>query len=105
MNLLEGIKRLDENLKKEKNPDIIRDSKAVISGMSNFYFGLKTTLAKERFEDHCKGCVFNVKEPIEDMRVKDATIPELSGRMCGDCGCVLSYKIRQSVKKCRYWKK
>ena len=104
MNLLEGIKRLDANLKKENDPDIIRDTKAVISGMSNFYFGLKTNLAKERFENHCKKCEFNIKEPIEDMRVKDF-IPELSDRMCGDCGCVLSYKILQSVKKCEYWKK
>lgn len=105
MNLLEGIKRLDASLKTETDPDVIRDSKAVISGMSNFYFGLKTTLAKERFEDHCKGCEFNVKEPIESMRVKDFAIPGISDRMCGLCGCILSYKIRQSVKKCEYWKK
>ena len=104
MDLLEGIKRLNANLEKETNPDIIRDSKAVVSGMSNFYFGLKGKLAKERFENHCKGCIFNEAEPIEDMKVRDSAIPQLSGRMCGDCGCVLSYKIRQSVKKCRFWK-
>lgn len=96
---------MDANLKSETDPDIIRDSKAVISGMSNFYFGLKTDIAKERFENHCKGCVFNVQEPIEDMRVTDKVIPELSDRMCGLCTCVLCYKIRQSVKKCEYWKK
>lgn len=103
--ILEGIKRMQKNLETETDPNAIKDLKAVISGMSNFYFGLKTKLAKERFENHCKGCEFNIKEPIEDMRLKDSIIPELSDRMCGYCGCVLSYKIRQSVKKCEYWKK
>lgn len=102
--ILEGIKRIQKNLEKETDPNIKKDLKAVISGMSNFYFGMKTKLAKERFENHCKACEFNMKEPIEDMRVKDSIVPELSNRMCGDCGCVLSYKIRQSVKKCEYWK-
>ena len=105
MNLLEGIKRISKNIQEETDPSVIKDLKAVASGMSNFYFGLKTDLAKQRFEDHCKGCVFNIQEPIPDMRVTDEKIPELSGRMCGNCGCVLSYKIRQSIKKCQYWKK
>ena len=91
-------------MESESNPDVKRDLKAVVSGMSNFYFGLNTKKAKERFENHCKGCEFNIKEPIEDMRVKDLIIPELSNRQCGYCGCVLSYKIRQNVKKCDYWK-
>lgn len=95
---------MKKNLENETNPDLKKDLKAVISGMSNFYFGLKTNLAKERFENHCKGCDFNMLEPIEDMQVKDSIIPELSNRQCGCCGCVLSYKIRQSVKKCEYWK-
>ena len=104
MDLLEGIKRMKENLETETNPDAIKDVKAAISGMTNFYFGLTTQLARERLENFCKGCDFNMKEPIEDMRVKDHTIPELSGRMCGYCGCVLSYKLRQSIKKCEFWK-
>lgn len=102
--ILEGIKRIQQNLETETDPNVIKDMKAVISGMSNFYFGLKTKTAKERFENYCKSCDFNIKEPIEDMRVKDSIIPELSDRQCGFCGCVLSYKIRQSVKKCEYWK-
>lgn len=95
---------MKHNLETETDPDIIRDTKAVISGMSNFYFGLKTERARERFENHCKGCEFNMTERIPEMRVQDSIIPELSNRMCGLCGCVLSYKIRQSVKKCDYWK-
>lgn len=102
--ILEGIKRIQKNLETEDDPDVKKDLKAVISGMSNFYFGLKTKLARERLENHCKGCEFNIKEPIESMRVSDSIIPEISGRQCGLCGCVLSFKIRQSVKKCQYWK-
>ncbi len=102
--ILEGIKRIKESLERETDPDVKKDLKAVVSGMSNFYFGLKTKLARERYEESCKGCELNIKEPIEDMRVKDSIIPELSGRQCGFCGCVLSFKIRQSVKKCQYWK-
>jgi len=104
MNLLEGIKRIQKNINEETDPSVIKDLKAVMSGMSNFYFGLNKDLARKRFEDHCKNCIFNIEEPIPDMKVKDNDIPELSGRMCGNCGCVLSYKIRQSVKKCEYWK-
>ena len=104
MNLLEGIKRMQENVKTEDDPDVITDTKAVISGMSNFYFGLKTKLARERLEKFCGGCIHNTDEPIPDMRVRDNTIPELSNKTCDLCGCVLSFKIRQSVKKCQYWK-
>lgn len=103
MDILEGIKRIKKGLEKESDPDIVKDAKAVISGMSNFYFGLKTPLAKERFDKFCKDCEYNVVDPVEDMQVKDSIIPELSKKQCGFCGCVLSYKIRQSVKKCVYW--
>lgn len=105
MDLLEGINRLKKSIEKESDPDIVKDVRAVISGMTNFYFSRKTKAARERFENHCKNCKFNVEEPIPDMRVKDSAIPELSNRMCDHCGgCVLSYKIRQSVKKCEFWK-
>ena len=56
MDILEGIKRIKKGLEKESDPDIVKDAKAVISGMSNFYFGLKTTLAIERFDKFCKDC-------------------------------------------------
>ena len=95
---------MQDNLKTESDPDIIKDSKAVISGMSNFYFGLKTKLARERLANHCGACKYNIEEPLPDMKIKDSAIPELSGRSCGFCGCILSFKTRQSVKKCIYWK-
>lgn len=60
--------------------------------------------AKKRLEV-CMSCNFFVDEPIEFLRVKDSNIPELSNKMCNDCGCVLSYKIRQDLKKCKKWQK
>ena len=102
--IIEGIKRLKESLERETNPDVKKDLKAVACGMSNFYLGLKNSEAIERFENHCKSCEFNIQEPLEEMKVKDSTVPQLSGRQCGLCGCVLSFKIRQSIKKCQYWK-
>lgn len=58
--------------------------------------------AKDRLEI-CKKCVNFVDEPIEFFRVEDNNIPELSNKMCNDCGCTLSYKIRQDIKKCKLW--
>ena len=94
---------MQKNLETEKDPDVKKDIKAVISGMTNFYFGRNTKVARERYENHCKNCKYFQDEPIKDMRVSDSIIEEISGKMCGFCGCVLSYKIRQSVKKCVFW--
>lgn len=58
--------------------------------------------AKDRLEI-CKKCVNFVEEPIEFFRVKDNNMPELSNKMCSDCGCTLSYKLRQDLKKCIKW--
>lgn len=104
MDWKESIKRIREAIKEETNAEAVDSLRAVASGISNFHLGLATDTARNRYENFCKGCAFNVHEPIEDMRVQDKTIPELSERMCGDCGCVLSYKLRQSVKLCRFWK-
>ena len=59
-------------------------------------------LAKKRL-DECKGCEFFVKEPISFLRVEDKRLPEASGMMCGECGCSLPYKLRQSISKCSKW--
>lgn len=61
-------------------------------------------LAIERLEI-CKGCEFFGKEPIDFLRVEDKNIPELSKKMCDECGCTLSYKLRQSKTKCIKWQK
>lgn len=38
MDILQGIKRLKNSLSNEKDPDIILTTKAIIVGMTNFYF-------------------------------------------------------------------
>lgn len=61
-------------------------------------------LAKERFKT-CVDCVFFKKEPVDFLRIQDKYITELSGMYCEDCGCSLTYKTRQSIKKCKKWKR
>jgi len=48
----------------------------------------------------CRGCDFFVDEPLEMFRIRDERLPVLSGKMCGECGCVLSYKLRQNEGLC-----
>lgn len=59
-------------------------------------------LAVERLEI-CKGCDFFQIEPIDFLQVTDKNIPELSKMYCDECGCTLSYKLRQSKTKCKKW--
>lgn len=61
------------------------------------------SLAKERLKE-CKDCHLFEDEPIDFLRVIDKKIPELSNKMCDECGCTLSYKLRQSKIKCKKWK-
>ncbi|RMZ60064.1 hypothetical protein D1632_10775 [Chryseobacterium nematophagum] len=105
MSLSEKIKRLKKALAETDDSCYAKTLKAIIVGMTNFHLGLFHDVAKRRFEDYCKNCAFNIQEPISDMRVQDEKVPELSERMCAHCmGCVLSYKLRQSVKPCEFWK-
>jgi len=59
-------------------------------------------LAVER-KNTCINCPLYVDEPIIFFRVTDTRIVELSNKMCDDCGCTLSYKLRQSIEKCERW--
>lgn len=59
-------------------------------------------LAIERLEI-CKVCDDFVDEPIDFLKVIDKNITELSNKMCDECGCTLSYKLRQSKTKCNKW--
>ncbi|MCQ9638606.1 hypothetical protein MP478_04325 [Chryseobacterium sp. WG14] len=101
----EEFKRFCESLNKQEDINIIINAKAVAVGILNFKTDNKKAfeLAKKRFENHCKSCKFSIEEPIPELRVEDEKISELSGKTCGDCGCILSYKLRQSVKKCSRW--
>jgi hypothetical protein len=51
----------------------------------------------------CMGCEHFKKEPISFLRIKDERIKEASEMMCGDCGCELPYKLRQSKSMCKKW--
>ncbi|HET8838042.1 MAG TPA: hypothetical protein VFM82_03520 [Flavobacteriaceae bacterium] len=61
-------------------------------------------LAKERLEI-CKGCEFFKKEPISFLSIKDERIKEFSEMVCGDCGCELPYKSRQTISICKKWQR
>ena len=51
----------------------------------------------------CLDCEMFVDEPIDFLKVTDKNIPELSNKICDECGCTLSYKLRQSISKCEKW--
>lgn len=104
MKLTDKINRFKEAMKSETDPDVIKSSKAILQGLSYFHLGINTELARRRFENSCKACPHNVPDPVTSMRVEDTKIKELSSKMCDHCGgCVLSYKIRQTIKKCEFW--
>lgn len=73
-------------------------------GLHNFEKHIEEVeiLAKERSKT-CEGCRFYKIEPIPFLRVTDHRIPALSDMSCGKCGCILSYKTRQSIKICSKW--
>lgn len=75
-----------------------------IEGLNNFNNPTQyiETLAEARTLT-CLSCPMFVKEPIDFLRVADIRIPELSEMMCDDCGCTSSYKLRQSITKCKLW--
>lgn len=98
------IKRLKEGLASETSPDLIKSTKAIIQGMTFFYLGIHSKIAKLRYDKYCKLCEHNVEDPVKSMHEVDKEISEISGRMCSHCGgCVLSFKLRQDIKKCEYW--
>lgn len=100
------IKRYQEHLKNESDPQVIRDVKAIISGMTNFFVrsGKAKDNAKELLDKYCSSCIYFITDPVESEKVQDKDIPELSGKMCSFCGCTSSYKLRQTIKPCEFWK-
>lgn len=79
--------------------------KAVTKGVYNFNTNNKKAIetAEKRLLENCLSCIHFVEEPIDVLKVNDKLIPLLTGKMCGDCGCTLSYKLRQSIVKCKLW--
>lgn len=76
----------------------------VLEGIKNFNNEDESveSLAKERLKE-CLKCPYFKTEPIDFMKVTDTRIPELTDKICGECFCTLSYKIRQSSIKCKRW--
>lgn len=71
-----------------------------LEGKKNFEIG--ATISDKNI-DICKGCRYFKNEPIDFLKVEDKQYPELSGKTCGKCGCILSYKLRQNLKPCSKW--
>lgn len=70
-----------------------------LDGQDNLEMGINDDLAMTR-ADICTGCPMFQKEPLAFLRVDDKAVPVLSGKMCDECGCVLSYKLRLKNEKC-----
>lgn len=81
--------------------------KAIAVGIANHTKPNKEVeeLARERYETACKGCPFFIEETNVFFKIKDTRIVELNEMQCGDCGCELPYKLRQSIEKCEKWKR
>ena len=85
----------------KKGASLLKDgADPYLEGKKNFENN--TDILKNNL-DICKGCRYFKQEPIPDFRVLDKKYPELSGKSCGKCGCILSYKLRQDIKLCKKW--
>jgi len=74
------------------------------NGIHNFkHYDIDIELLAIDRAKECTGCEMFIDEPINFLRVIDKNIPELSNKICDECGCTLSYKLRQSISKCSKW--
>lgn len=73
-------------------------------GRENYLSGSMEEVAKNRALI-CQDCPAGnfVNEPIDFLKVEDTRIPELSNKMCNECGCASPYLLRQNIKICKYW--
>lgn len=70
-----------------------------VEGKKNYANKRSENLAIQRAKI-CAECDMNIVEPIDELRIKDDTIPSISERCCDACGCSLPYLLRQNRKKC-----
>lgn len=90
---------------KKKAITLIKDGlKPVEEGVENFNNPKPEieALANER-SLVCLECPHFVKEPVSFLRVNDDRILAISKMMCGECGCTLPYKTRQTITICDRW--
>lgn len=95
-----------------KGKSIIKKSKSIfLNGLEPYEVGkhnfenpvICVEVKAEKRASICVTCPMYVNEPIESLQVTDERIPKLSNKMCDECGCTLSYKLRQSLKVCDKW--
>lgn len=89
------IKKIKSAAKKIVNLDLL----AYKEGKSNFKKGLKQDHAEARAKI-CVECNSLEDEPIEELQFADSSIPQISNKMCSECGCSIALKIRQDISKC-----
>lgn len=93
-----------QSFKKKIVSLIDNGAEALKVGYHNFnHTNIDVELLAEERKNTCLNCPFFVDEPIKFLKVTDKNIPELSGKMCDECGCTLTYKLRQSLIKCNKW--
>lgn len=93
-------KALKSLLQKAKN----LNPQALVDGVTNFN---QPSQAIEELAKHrsltCVTCPNYQDEEIKLLHVTDINLPILTGKKCGACGCILSYKLRQVQDKCVKW--
>ena len=74
--------------------------KAIYTGWKNYTFPNEEieNLAKERAET-CSACEHCVKGSYQKL-MPDYSLKEIQGMKCGECGCPLSTKLRQTTENC-----
>lgn len=97
MNYSKALKSL---LQKAKN----LNPTALLDGVQNFNNPVDEIeeLATVRSQI-CATCPHFVNEEIRMLQVEDTRQPQLSNKKCDLCGCILSYKTRQLIDKCKKW--
>lgn len=89
----------------EEIKKIMRTLRAIEQGTRNFY------IPKDRIEDLARqrikecNCLVDPNKSDGELKIIDKRIPELSGKVCGECSCIAPFKFRQSIDKCKNWSK
>ena len=74
--------------------------KAILKGWENYIFTDSSVEAKAKERAKiCAGCPMAKKGTYPQL-MKDYTLKDVEGMVCGVCGCPLSTLLRQDEKKC-----
>jgi len=93
-----------QSFKKKIKSLVKRGLDPLEEGVLNFHNeNTEVELIALKRSEICVRCPMFVDEPISFLRVEDKRLSLLSNKMCDECGCTLSYKLRQSKTKCDKW--